>query len=249
MAEVTSYLGPTIIILAGSLVTLIVIIMALTMKNKKLKKEVIEKKVTIEHEELIRGDIEKLKISEKSPRELLNNLDTLARRFFKETFNVEKNIDYSEMIKIFKEKKRDEIISFCERLLHSLYSGEAPEKRTVDNLISDFEFIYSEEYPQIVSIPGLNDQIQQKEAERIAKELASIKESDVLDSYQNFQQRFEKIYSEIKNQNNKDALNRLEKYRKSLIKRVQEYQQDKFKIIDLSEEISRGERILDLLSK
>ena len=249
MVEVITFLKPTIIILAISLIILILIIIILTTKNKKLKGEVVKKEITLEREETMREEIENLKNQEKSPKEILTQLDSLARRFFREAFNVEKNTDYSEMIHLFKEKKRDEMVFFCEEMLQHVYSGEIPNKKIIDKLMSDFEFIYNEEFPQIITIPELNNQPQQKETEKIAKELASINISQVLDSYRELQVRFEKVYENVSKESNKENLNRLEKLRRILIKRVEEYQQDKFKIIELWEEISRGGKILDLVSK
>lgn len=101
-------------------------------------------------------------------------------------------------------------------------------------------------YPIIESLEPQSEPIEpiETEADKIAKELSSIKEDKIMDSYRNLQRKFEIAYETALKNNIKENLEILNKLRQSLIKRVEEYSKDRFKIIELSEEISKGEEIL-----
>ncbi len=239
-----------LIVLAFSLILLVTILIIV---NKRLKKQVITKEKYIEKEETLREEIESLKLTEKHSKELLNALNILTKKFLKETFKIKKNLDYSELVSFFNEKKRYEVASLCQQMLELLYAEEEPEKEKVEKLIRDLEFIFNIEHPAILEIkPQTKEEksaeIMATEAERIAKELAAIDSEQIIDAYNELQIKFEQAYESALKESNKENVQRLEKFKKAIMKRVEDYKTDKFKIIELAEEISRGAKMLNLLT-
>lgn len=244
--NISAFLGPTIIVLAGSLILLFIMIVVLSRINRKLKRDVVEKKQTVRKEEEIRDEIKKLKISNDHPKELLDKLNVVAKSFLSEAFKIKNNLDYSDMITVFKERKRYELVSFCEQITEILYSGEQPKKDMVKSLIESFEFIYNEEFPQLNSLSELEEK--NYEVEKMADKLASIKEENIISTYRDMQDKFKETYERAEKSGNKEDLERLDKLRRIIIKRIEDYKRDKFRIVELSEEVQRGEKIIDLIT-
>ncbi len=249
--SIFDFFGSQVILLAVLLLVLILILIIIAVINKRLKKEVIVKEQVIKKEEFLKEELEKLKNSNKLPEEILKEADNLTREFFKEAFQIKSNLDYSEMSSIFKDKKRTEISSFCEQMIELLYSGKKPSNNQIKALLRDLEFIFHEEYPVIPIVPE-NQKIEesaQDEAEKIAKSLSETDVKKIFDSYESLQSRFQQIYKELEKKNDIENIKRLNKLKKAIIKRVEDYSKDKLKVFDLADEISKGERILDLITR
>ena len=101
-----SFLGTAMLILVIAVVVLAILAVALFIIHKRLKKKVVVKEQIEQKENIIKNKLENLRHSNIVPQESLKSLDELAKSFLKETFKIEKNLDYSEMIKLFEEKKR-----------------------------------------------------------------------------------------------------------------------------------------------
>ena len=144
-----SFLGTAMLILVIAVVVLAILAVALFIIHKRLKKKVVVKEQIEQKENIIKNKLENLRHSNMVPQESLKSLDELAKSFLKETFKIEKNLDYSEMIKLFEEKKRKNIAFFCNQMLMALYSGEKIEKNKINLLISGLEDIIREQYPNM----------------------------------------------------------------------------------------------------
>ena len=144
-----SFLGTAMLILVIAVVVLAILAVALFIIHKRLKKKVVVKEQIEQKENIIKNKLENLRHSNMVPQESLKSLDELAKSFLKETFKIEKNLDYSEMIKLFEEKKRKNIAFFCNQMLMALYSGEKIEKNKINLLISGLEEIIHEQYPNM----------------------------------------------------------------------------------------------------
>lgn len=249
--SIFDFFGSQVILLAALLLILILILIIIAVINKNLKKEVIVKEQTIKKEEFLKEELEKLKNSDKLPEEILKDIDSLAREFFKNAFQIKSNLDYLEMSLIFKDKKRTEIALFCEQMMELLYSGKKSSNNQVKALLRDFEFIFHEEYPVIPTLSE-NQKIEesiQNEAEKIAKSLSETDIKKISNTYEILQSRFQQVYQDLEKKNDTENLKRLNKLKKAIIKKVEDYSKDKLKILDLADEISKGERILDLITK
>lgn len=147
-----SFFGTTMLILIVAVVISVILAVVLFIIHKKLKKKVVIKEQIEQKESTIKNKLEELKNSNMIPKSTLDSLGGLAKDFLKETFKIEKNLDYSELAEFFGEKKKKNIVLFCNEMLAALYSGEKIERKKIDILISDLEDIIYEQYPSIAKI-------------------------------------------------------------------------------------------------
>lgn len=130
---ITENLGKILILLIAIILAILII---LRIMEKKLAK-----KITTKKEKKVDPYKEQIKkINKKNQEQALKDIDTLARNFFTEAFQVKHNEDYSKLKLFFKKKKNIEAQKFCDIIIKSLYSKEK-NKKQVQTLISLLEKI------------------------------------------------------------------------------------------------------------
>ena len=82
------------------------------------------------------------------------------------------------------------------------------------------------------------------EADRITNELSQIDEEQIRDAYKELQRIFKQIYTLAEISKNKENIRKLEEFRDAIIKRVNEYADDPFKITELAQEIANGAKLI-----
>jgi len=98
---------------------------------KELTKKRLSEKTTFERE------IANLKKSRAPPEEIFSSIDKSARDFLSKKYNINKNVDYSEIMKIFAEKKNKAVEGFSKNMLESIYSGKKVDEKTVRILLKE----------------------------------------------------------------------------------------------------------------
>lgn len=262
VAQIINFLGIGSIILAALLLLMVIGVIILVIIQKSLKKKFTEREEIVKKENSLVIEIFNLTAQNKKPSDLLEAIDRVARKFLTENFGVQRGQDYVEMTKLFKERSKGRIVSFCQNMSNALYSGESLTDSQVKNIVNELVTIIREEShthtpPQVqqrLQEPIKQEaQIQQRPPQQFSitpkredtmKKLNNLDEKQVKDAYEELQRRFEKAYNMFKKQNNASAMKRLEDFRKIIVQRINDYSKDSNKIVALAEEISRGVRIL-----
>ena len=125
-----------------ALIVIIVLLIALTMLEKKLKKKVA---IKIEEKSIFHRKLNSLKLLNNKPREFLIAIDALARDFFSQHYNVDRNAKYSELAHHFKKSGNTPAHQFCIKIQQTMYSGENINRQKLDSLTSNIEFLIKEQ--------------------------------------------------------------------------------------------------------
>lgn len=125
MVDFTLILNPwfTFSVLFGIIILLIIILTVIEIRFKRRVKS------ALEGETIYKQKISELRNLKGEPDKVLNQVDRIARSFFKEVFNMNTNMEYAEMSEKFKQKNKMEISGFCRQMLEALYSGQADRER------------------------------------------------------------------------------------------------------------------------
>lgn len=86
------------------------------------------------------------------------------------------------------------------------------------------------------------------DVEKQAELLSRVDESQIRAAYKELQRRFEQAYRIAEKTNNRKNLRQLDEFRDSVMRTINGYVKDRFKIIELAEEISKGARLLRITS-
>jgi hypothetical protein len=119
-----------------------ILFLFLVFKEKKLKKTLSTK---LDERDILFAEIDKIGISEEPPEQLVDKIDEIAKNFFEQEMKIPRNTDYSELITIFKDKNKPNLVKFAEIMTRLLYAGEEPTKETIHNLVYDLEHAVNQE--------------------------------------------------------------------------------------------------------
>jgi type III secretory pathway component EscV len=128
------------------IIILVIVALAMLLIERQLRKR-LEKKQKNRNLFFIKKT-ESLEKSNKNPVQKLESLNSLARDFFKERFNLKYQLDYSELKQEFEKSKNKLSSEFCEKMTKIDYtkSEKKLKKQQIKNLISDFKKII-QKYP------------------------------------------------------------------------------------------------------
>ena len=259
--DISAFLSPRIIFLIVFIVLLIIFITVLYSANKKLKKRVMLKNQEEKKEDMLKERIINLKDSNGNPEKLLDSIDRLAKELFNESPQNSKNLDYSELISVFKKKNNELGVSFCKKMLGLLYAGEKATKQDINNLIKQLEIIASEIHPRLERIEAIPappvKQLKREQGismppppsplkfsksaiEEYNKNLLNASEEQIRIEYKKMQMKFEQAYESAKKTNNRERLLELVEFRARIEMVLDEYSQDKRKIKELARELARA---------
>ncbi len=125
-----------------ALIVIIVMIIFLTLLERKLRKRVSLKR---EEQLIFQKKLSSLKEQGRNPRDLLVSVDALARDFFSQHYKVDRNAKYSELAKEFRKKGNIAASQFCEKIQETLYAGDSPTSERMSFLVSNLEFLINEQ--------------------------------------------------------------------------------------------------------
>lgn len=257
--SILSFLGTKIVFLIVFLLVLIVFAIILFVIHNRLNKKVIIKEKKYQEQGMLVKQIQDLKTSQKSPEFLLSSINFIARDFFKDTFWINKALDYSEIRDIFQKKNKSHIAYFCSLMLEVLYSGSNVKREEINRLILSLENIIKEERPdllqiaQTIQLSNLNDLENKKElpfripkiySEEVIKQLSSLDEEQIEKAYKEIQRGYTQAYEIAENNKDKETLKKLEIFRQTIIIKIKEYLSDPSKIINLVQTISSGAKVI-----
>jgi len=116
--------------LLGFAIAAVVLAGILTLIELNLKKKR-EKRREETAESSLESKLREYLSSDKGPREKLDLIDRLAKKYFKETYGTSLGEDYSSLIESFKKKGKKKEVAFCEAMFEAYYF---PENLTEEKL-------------------------------------------------------------------------------------------------------------------
>jgi len=120
------------VILITIILTIVIII--LVRINKDL-----DKKIKEQEEKILKYEVKLKKIQTLKPTEEdLDNLNKIAREFFKEKFDLKLSLTYLELAKTFEKDKQKENQEFCEEMSELIYSGKKIKQDDIKKVINLF---------------------------------------------------------------------------------------------------------------
>jgi len=113
------------------IIILITIVWILFYQNTKVGKKIITEKVKYNK---FKKQIDSLKDSRESPEKDFKKIDTLARDFFKEYYNLGYDLTYLEIAKRLEKRNKKEFINFCKQISDIKYSGKQINAKNIAQL-------------------------------------------------------------------------------------------------------------------
>jgi ABC-type anion transport system duplicated permease subunit len=130
----------TLIAISVVVIVLVLALAFILLKLKQLKKKK-------EEEEQKKKNIEKSISFEgkaKTPKESMIMLRDIAKKFFKDYFNEKREMTYLEMAEKLREKKKQKMAEFYEKMDYLFYSGINISKKDALEMIEEFDNIVKE---------------------------------------------------------------------------------------------------------
>jgi len=261
---VLEFLAGKVVFLVIFLLVLVVFAAILFVMHKRLNTKVVLIEKKQQQEGLLVREIEAIKNSQDTPDNLLTAVNEVARSFLKDTFWINKALDYSEIRDIFEKKNKKNISFFCSLMLDALYSGRSMRKEDINRLVSSLEKIVGDERPDLLqiaqSLPSgridLNNLGDKGELpfrlpkiyrEEIVKQLSSLDEVQIEKAYKEIQLGFKQAFDVATKNKDKETLRKLEIFRQAIMVKIKEYSLDPSKIIDLVQTISSGAKVISTI--
>lgn len=125
---------PNILFLITAVVVILLTIGLILFRRHLNKKDNAPKRNSPYQDELRR-----IKITKTSIKDNLAQIDEIGRGFFSEYLNIPKGTEYAEIINVAKQQNKPEVEIFCSKMIEFLYSGEIPDERSMNLLLSILE--------------------------------------------------------------------------------------------------------------
>ncbi|MFA5258748.1 MAG: hypothetical protein WC979_05705 [Candidatus Pacearchaeota archaeon] len=129
---ITEYMNLFSIILVTLI--LIIVIIILVRINRGLDQKIKEKEEKTQEYDSKLQKLRELKPTEEN----LDNLNKMAREFFREKFDLKVNFTYLELAEKFKKDKQEENQEFCEKMSELVYSGKTAKEEEIRKVIDLF---------------------------------------------------------------------------------------------------------------
>jgi len=171
----------SVTVIVGIVIFLTIILVFLTPFEKKAKKEAKQREEN--KRKLYVNQVLMLKRSKKHPKQIIEDLNKLAKEFFQERFSIPPNLEYPEIAEIFEKRNREDISNFCKKIEETLYSGREISKNKFDDLLRSLERIAikesKEEQKEKVSIETeMNKKSLKREIDDYQKTEESLKDKE-----------------------------------------------------------------------
>jgi len=115
------------------IIILVAVIIALKVLEKRFRKVIELRKNS--KSLLYRKEIRNLKNYGEDPERLVDSIDNIARNFFKDAFDFDYNLEYSELAEKFTQLKKEDGVNFCNLMFSLNYSGEKIDREKLAELI------------------------------------------------------------------------------------------------------------------
>lgn len=125
--------------LSIAIIILIAVAIILFFLNKKTKEEITDERKKITR---YKRDFDKIKNS----KNVIKQLNELAKDFFEEKYKIKKNHSYLESAKLFRKKNKLEHVEFCNLMSETMYSGKKLDKARTQKIINLFSNILKNPY-------------------------------------------------------------------------------------------------------
>lgn len=145
MVGVIEFLESGILVIIGVLGILILIIIGLTIVQKKVKKKLQSHEAQIKKFQDFQTELQKLQNSKESPEKVLINFDKYVKNSLRERFQLSDKIDYSTLSDIFERLNKPNLVKFTDDMLITIYSGESITKEKINQLVSQYAEIVKQE--------------------------------------------------------------------------------------------------------
>ncbi len=140
LMDLNFFLSPWTIFFVA-LIVIIVMLIFLTLLERKLKKRITIRK---EEQSIFQKKLDSLKSLKNDSHQFLVAIDELARDFFSRYYKADRDLKYSELVKVFRKQGNIGAVQFCERIQESFYSGDTPSKEKLEFLVNNLEFLITE---------------------------------------------------------------------------------------------------------
>jgi len=122
-----------------AIVILILVVILLYFLEKKVRKKI--EQIKSDRNTFYKKEIKNLIGIKLSEEKMLGQINSLAKEFFREAFDIPYSMEYSEMIEKFKTMRKREAISFCNLISELEYSGHPLDKNKIQSLLRLLEKI------------------------------------------------------------------------------------------------------------
>jgi hypothetical protein len=162
----------TIVLLAS--ITIII----LHLLERKLEKKFISRKY--DKNAYYQRKLIQLKESNESLDKKIDKLNSIARDFFKEAFDIPYNLEYSEIIGKLKKQQKNNLITFSKLMIELSYTGKKIKQQEFNKTLNLFK--------KIVHENKITKQYTREELEKLKKEEEQLKKEQSKSLEQNLQQ-------------------------------------------------------------
>ncbi|MEM4330735.1 MAG: hypothetical protein QW273_01870 [Candidatus Pacearchaeota archaeon] len=138
-----------LIFLIALLAIVIFLFFLVTLKEIIIRRE-IKKKKEIEESEIYKEKLKEIFQKNKDKKKIIEEIDSLAKEFFKKFQIIEVKDDYYLLGEMFKEANNPEGQRFCELMLKAYYAPERIVSRNLKEIKEKFEKIITDNTERII---------------------------------------------------------------------------------------------------
>jgi len=124
------------------IVSFIVLFLSISFLILRLRK----KKATLNQNSKKTPLVELEKLKKLRNQNQIEKIDSFVKDFFKERFNLSKNMDYEELASFFRKRNDAKLEKICLFLLDLNYSGRKVDKKELDDTLNQLEEIIENDY-------------------------------------------------------------------------------------------------------
>ena len=110
---------------------ILILLEILKVKKSTLKKELKSQKSS---RDLYIKELVKIEKSDKTPKEKLDLLNDISKKIFKEKYDLDEKLTYSDLAKTFLEKEQEQLSTFSNQMSTFYYSGKKLDNDKIDEL-------------------------------------------------------------------------------------------------------------------
>ncbi len=127
-------------IVIAIVIVIIITILILSFLEKRAKR-VLEERKAIKKSESYKEELERILDSKKDKKTKVENVNSLSQKFFKEFYNIENNVDYTELYEVFRDKRNLAGMKFSENMINLFYSPKEITNKDLEELERNFKKI------------------------------------------------------------------------------------------------------------
>jgi hypothetical protein len=132
----------TLTLITAGVITLFVAVIILIITEIKIKKKISYKEE--KQKTRLIDAIKQTRDSKDSIETKISKINEILKSFIQENYKIDKNQDYSEIIKQLRRKRKSEVAAVCAEIQKLLYSGAVIDEKTLRRLIHKIEALIKE---------------------------------------------------------------------------------------------------------